>query len=106
MENSSKLERINKESKVAGVCTGLGEYFEKDPVIFRLIFIVSSLFAGVGTLPYFIMWLLFPVADPENKKGSFRILFLIVTIAPILLGILLFGTAVFGIIARIIWEIF
>lgn len=43
-------------SFAGGVCGGLGRYFEIDPIIFRLIFVVSFLSFGVGILPYLVIW--------------------------------------------------
>jgi len=41
-----KLHRFPEDSKIAGVCAGLGDYFDLDPVLFRLFFLVSLLFGG------------------------------------------------------------
>ncbi len=35
-----RLYRLTNDRKIAGVCGGLGEYFDLDPVFFRLLFIV------------------------------------------------------------------
>ncbi len=51
----SKANRI-----IAGVCGGLGEYFQIDPVIFRLGFIVAVLALGMGILLYIILWISVP----------------------------------------------
>ncbi len=40
-----------------GVCGGIGEYLEIDPVIIRIIFI----FTGIGLLAYFIIGLIIPL---------------------------------------------
>ncbi len=45
-----KLHRFPEDKKIAGVCGGLGDYFDLDPVFFRLFFLVSLLFGGVGAL--------------------------------------------------------
>ena len=36
-----RLYRNKKESKIAGVCLGISDYFELDPVIIRLIFLIA-----------------------------------------------------------------
>jgi len=36
-----RLYRSKDEVKIAGICSGMGDYFEKDPVIFRLLFLLS-----------------------------------------------------------------
>jgi len=56
-----RLYRNMNESKIAGVCSGLGDYFEKDPVIFRLILLLSFLVAG--PFLYIIAWIIVPVKE-------------------------------------------
>ena len=48
----------------AGICGGLGEYFEIDPTIVRLIWVIGSVFvAGLpGVLVYVVAWFLIPEA--------------------------------------------
>jgi len=55
-----KLHRLVEEKKIAGICAGLGEYFDLDPVFFRLFFLVSLLFGGLGAVAYLILWILVP----------------------------------------------
>ena len=55
-----KLHRFPEDKKIAGVCAGLGDYFDLDPVFFRLFFLVSLLFGGVGALAYLILWIMVP----------------------------------------------
>ena len=69
-----RLYRSRTNSVIFGVCGGLGEYFNVDPMIFRLIFIVFTLGAGSGVLIYFIMAFLIPkiplseIGDPESES--------------------------------------
>jgi len=51
---------------VAGVCGGLGEHFGVDPVVFRIVIAVASLFGGVGVLVYGLGWLLIPARGEER----------------------------------------
>lgn len=47
--------------KIGGVCGGLGEYFEIDPTIVRIVFIIFTLLSfGLGLLGYLLMWLVIP----------------------------------------------
>ena len=55
-----KLQRLIEDRKIAGICGGLGEYFDLDPVFFRLFFLVSLLFGGIGALAYLLLWILVP----------------------------------------------
>src|SRR5207247_10891649 len=55
-----KLYRFVEDRKIAGVCAGLGDYFDLDPVFFRLFFLASLLFGGLGALAYLILWIMVP----------------------------------------------
>ena len=55
-----RLHRSKQDRKIAGVCGGLGDYFEIDPVFFRLVFLLSILFGGFGALAYLVMWIMVP----------------------------------------------
>lgn len=55
-----KLYLSETDKKIAGVCGGLGEYFGKDPIFFRIAFIFITLLWGSGILLYLIMWLITP----------------------------------------------
>jgi phage shock protein PspC (stress-responsive transcriptional regulator) len=68
-----KLHRSLEDRKIAGVCAGLGEYFDLDPVFFRLFFLFSILFGGLGALAYVMLWILVPSREgaqpgPGNAK--------------------------------------
>jgi len=65
-----KLHRIAEDRKIAGVCAGLGDYFDLDPVFFRLFFLVSLLFGGVGALAYLILWIMVP--EKTGAQGAPR----------------------------------
>jgi len=55
-----KLYRSTTDKKIAGVCGGLGEYFDVDPTLIRLIWLVLVLAAGTGVLAYIIAWIIIP----------------------------------------------
>jgi phage shock protein C len=56
-----KLYLSERDSKIGGVCGGLGEYFGKDPTLIRILFILIILFSfGFGVLAYIAMWLVIP----------------------------------------------
>lgn len=63
-----RLKRSATESMVAGVCGGLAEYFNIDPVIVRLIFVVVTLTSGLGLPAYLILWLVMPRAAPAGSR--------------------------------------
>lgn len=54
-----KLYRSKDSKMIAGICGGLGEYFNIDPIIFRILFVILLLPGGLpGFLPYVILWIL------------------------------------------------
>jgi phage shock protein C len=57
-----QLYRSRYNRKIAGVCGGLGVYFDLDPTIVRLLFIFVAIFtAGVPMiLGYILAWLIIP----------------------------------------------
>ena len=55
-----RIYRSSKEKVIAGVCGGMGEYFDKDPVLFRIIFVLVTLIFGVGILAYLVFWISTP----------------------------------------------
>jgi len=59
LENPKKLYR-SKNKWLAGVCGGIAEYFNLDPIIIRVIWLVLALAYGAGVLAYIIAWLLIP----------------------------------------------
>ena len=65
-----KLHRFPEDRKIAGVCAGLGDYFDLDPVLFRLFFLVSLLFGGLGALAYLVLWIMVP--EKTDAHGEAR----------------------------------
>jgi len=57
-----KLYRDEYHKMIGGVCSGLAEYFQMDVTIVRILFVITA-FAGVGFIPYIILWIVIP------KKG-------------------------------------
>ena len=51
---------IKGEKKIFGVCSGLGKYFDVDPTVIRILFLVSVLFFGTGALLYLILAIVMP----------------------------------------------
>ena len=60
-----RLYRSAKEKMLFGVCGGVAEYFDTDPTIIRLAWVVFSLLGGSGVLAYIIAAIIMP-ADQEK----------------------------------------
>ena len=55
-----RLFRSRKDRILGCVCGGLGTYFNLDPVLMRLIWVVLFFFAGFGLLAYILAWIVIP----------------------------------------------
>ena len=62
----SRLYRSYKNSVIGGVCGGLGEYLNTDPILFRVLFAVAFLVGGTGLLAYIILWIVIPIEEIPN----------------------------------------
>jgi phage shock protein PspC (stress-responsive transcriptional regulator) len=65
-----RLERSHSGRMVAGVASGLGRYFEINPAVFRLGFVVLTLLGGAGIPVYLAALLVMPVEGEEHSIAS------------------------------------
>ncbi|OGM12968.1 hypothetical protein A3A76_01485 [Candidatus Woesebacteria bacterium RIFCSPLOWO2_01_FULL_39_23] len=68
-EGQYKVNRLYRSSTnrvLSGVAGGLGEYFNVDPTLIRLIFILVAIFGGGGILIYLILWLIIPSSSSAS----------------------------------------
>jgi phage shock protein C len=69
-----RLFRSTTDKKIGGVCGGLAEYFDIDPLLVRLLFIILVIVAGGGFLLYLILWIITPVKpasmDPSQNRPN------------------------------------
>jgi len=63
-----RLYRSRTDSVFFGVCGGLGEYFEVDSTIIRIIFVILTIWGGVGVLLYIIAILVMPYEEGETME--------------------------------------
>ena len=69
-----RIYKNKKEGKLGGVCSGVGDYLDIDPVIIRLIFVFSVFVWGAGILIYIILWAIIPTnPNPSNKATPAKI---------------------------------
>ena len=59
-KNIRKLYRSKKNRVIAGVCGGIGEYFNVDPTLIRVVWVLFALAFGSGILVYIIAWIIIP----------------------------------------------
>ena len=55
-----RLYKSNTNKVIDGVCGGIGEYFNIDPTLVRLAWVVFCALGGSGLLAYIIMALIIP----------------------------------------------
>jgi phage shock protein C len=68
MSNSSrKLYRSRKDKVIGGVCGGLGEYFDIDPSLIRLLWVVVVFMGGSGVFIYIILWIVLPEGENNSE---------------------------------------
>ena len=60
MNASNRLYRSTTDKVIGGVCGGLGNYLNIDPVIVRILFVLLAVFGGSGVLVYIILWIVIP----------------------------------------------
>ncbi len=65
-----KLYRSRKDTKIAGVCGGIAEYFDVDPTIIRLLAVLTIFFGGGGIVAYIIAWIIIPLEPVEGDRPS------------------------------------
>ncbi len=69
---TKRLYRSKDNKVLAGVCGGIGEYFDVDPVLIRLLYLVATVFTGLvpGALCYIIAIAVVPEAPHITPSKS------------------------------------
>ena len=65
-EEDAKVRRIYRSKHarmLGGVCGGMAEYFNVDPVLFRLLFVLLTLMGFAGIVLYLVAWLIIPEGE-------------------------------------------
>lgn len=64
---NKKLYRSSTNKNLCGVCGGLGEYFDIDPTVVRVIFVLLTLFSAAfpGVIIYIVLALVMP-QEPQQ----------------------------------------
>ncbi|MDD3840328.1 MAG: PspC domain-containing protein [Clostridia bacterium] len=62
-----KLYKSKNDKKISGVCGGIAEYFDIDPTIIRIIWVIFSLYYGSGIIAYIACALIMP-DEPEKME--------------------------------------
>ncbi|MDP2209575.1 MAG: PspC domain-containing protein [Bacteroidota bacterium] len=82
MENGTKevkrLHRSMQNRWIAGVCGGVGEYLDVDPLIIRLLLLILVFLGGSGIIIYIVAWIMMPLKPNQTgvvtvKKSSAQV---------------------------------
>jgi phage shock protein PspC (stress-responsive transcriptional regulator) len=68
-----RLVRSRTDRRIAGVCGGLAEYFDVDPTIVRVTWVILSIVAGAvvfGIVAYLVAWFIIPPAPLAALQAS------------------------------------
>ncbi len=68
-----KLTRSRRDKKIGGVCAGAAEYFDLDPTLVRVLWVIFALLGGWGLLAYLVAWIVIPLepkALPAPEKAA------------------------------------
>jgi phage shock protein C len=57
--------RSTNDRKIAGVCAGVADYFDMDPTIVRVLWLLATLVPGPNIIAYIVLW----IAVPEGPTG-------------------------------------
>src|SRR5579859_1350624 len=57
-----RLMRSSRDKKLGGVCAGVADYFDLDPTLVRIVWLLAVLCAGTGGFLYLILWIALPLA--------------------------------------------
>ena len=64
-DSRRRLYRSKDERMLFGICGGLGTYFDLDPTLVRLLFVLLTLATGIGLIVYLVMAIIMP-QDPAG----------------------------------------
>lgn len=66
-----RMYRDPEDKPIGGVCSGMAWYFNTDPLLIRILFVIA-LFMGFGFLLYLILWIALPVAQTPDQVAEMK----------------------------------
>ncbi len=67
---TKRMRRSSTDKMIAGVCGGLGAYFNIDSTLIRLVFILLLFAQGVGAILYLVLLIVLPSDEEMGKSGE------------------------------------
>lgn len=71
-KSHKRFYRDTDNAMIAGVCSGIAAYFDIDPIIPRIIFVISIFGGGAGVLIYILLWVITPEASTTSQRLEMR----------------------------------
>lgn len=70
-----RLYKSSRNKKILGVCAGIAEYLNVDPVLIRLLWIIFAFVVGSGIIVYIIAAIIMPydteINDDDNEAYEY-----------------------------------
>jgi len=69
--SSSRYRRIYRDPDnrvLGGICSGMGAYWQIDPLVIRILFLIAFFGFGIGLIIYLILWIVIPEARTAAQK--------------------------------------
>ncbi|WP_292731015.1 PspC domain-containing protein [Methanoculleus sp.] len=69
---AKKLTRSTSDRWIAGICGGIGEYFEIDPNVIRVVWVIVTVLTGFlpGIIIYILLWIILPEQGQARPVGT------------------------------------
>ena len=61
-----RLQRNPDDKVIAGVASGVADFFGLDPIVVRVIWALTILLGGLGVIVYIILWIVVPEGDSDR----------------------------------------
>ncbi len=58
---AKRLVRSINNKRVAGVCAGIADYFDLDPTLVRVLWLLATLIPGPNIIVYLVLWIVLPI---------------------------------------------
>jgi phage shock protein PspC (stress-responsive transcriptional regulator) len=69
---NKRFYRSSRDKMIAGVAGGVAEYFDIDPVLVRVAFVVLALSVGFGFLAYIVLWIIVPYDYIHPNRNYYK----------------------------------
>jgi phage shock protein C len=70
MQVNRHLYRCRHDRRIAGVASGVAEYFDLDPSLVRVLWFVSMFFGGLSLVLYFGLWIIVPLEPLSGAEAA------------------------------------